>query len=97
MYTYVLFIVGDSVASSFSKETEGEAKEPTSSTASVVAATDPEDISTLIASSAGGNTRSFSSLVDVVSVKTLKAIGEMGFTEMMEIQHRSIRPLLEGR
>ena len=40
---------------------------------------------------------SFSSLGDVVSEKTLKAIGEMGFSEMMEIQYRSIRPLLEGR
>lgn len=45
----------------------------------------------------GGNDRLFSSLGDVVSEKTLKAIGEMGFTEMMEIQYRSIRPLLEGR
>lgn len=39
----------------------------------------------------------FSSLRDVVSEKTLKAIAEMGFTDMMEIQHRCIRPLLEGR
>lgn len=45
----------------------------------------------------GGNDRLFSSLGDVVSEKTLKAIREMGFTEMMEIQYRSIRPLLEGR
>ncbi len=41
--------------------------------------------------------RSFSSLSDCVSDKTLKAISEMGFTEMMEIQYRSIRPLLEGK
>lgn len=39
----------------------------------------------------------FSSLGDVVSEKTLKAVGEMGFSEMMEIQYRCIRPLLEGR
>ena len=39
----------------------------------------------------------FSSLRDTVSEKTLKAIAEMGFTDMMEIQHRCIRPLLEGR
>ena len=45
----------------------------------------------------GGNDRLFSSLSDVVSEKTLKAIEEMGFSEMMEIQYRSIRPLLEGR
>ena len=41
--------------------------------------------------------RRFSSLRDVISEKTLKAIAEMGFTDMMEIQHRCIRPLLEGR
>ncbi|XP_064404626.1 uncharacterized protein LOC135349903 [Halichondria panicea] len=44
-----------------------------------------------------GEDRRFSSLADCVSDKTLKAISEMGFTEMMEIQHRSIRPLLEGK
>lgn len=41
--------------------------------------------------------KSFGSLEGDVSDKTLKAIAEMGFTDMMEIQHRSIRPLLEGR
>lgn len=41
--------------------------------------------------------RRFSALADVVSDKTLKAIEEMGFTEMMEIQYRSIRHLLEGK
>lgn len=41
--------------------------------------------------------RSFSSLAEVVSDKTLKAVSEMGFTEMMEIQSKSIRPLLQGR
>ena len=47
--------------------------------------------------SVGEADRSFSSLVDGVSDKTLKAIKEMGFTDMMEIQYRCIRPLLEGR
>ena len=41
--------------------------------------------------------RLFSSLSDVVSDKTLQAIGDMGFTHMMEIQFRSIRPLLLGK
>ena len=41
--------------------------------------------------------RNFSSLSGSVSDKTLKAIYEMGFTEMMEIQSKSIRPLLQGR
>ncbi|XP_023565560.1 ATP-dependent RNA helicase DDX18 [Octodon degus] len=40
---------------------------------------------------------SFASLTDLVNENTLKAIKEMGFTNMTEIQHKSIRPLLEGR
>ncbi|XP_012998035.1 ATP-dependent RNA helicase DDX18 [Cavia porcellus] len=40
---------------------------------------------------------SFASLIDLVNENTLKAIKEMGFTNMTEIQHKSIRPLLEGR
>ncbi|XP_064420040.1 ATP-dependent RNA helicase DDX18 isoform X2 [Latimeria chalumnae] len=40
---------------------------------------------------------SFTSLADLVSENTLKGITEMGFTHMTEIQHKSIRPLLEGR
>ncbi|XP_062051776.1 ATP-dependent RNA helicase DDX18-like [Lepus europaeus] len=40
---------------------------------------------------------SFDSLTNLVNENTLKAIKEMGFTNMTEIQHKSIRPLLEGR
>ena len=40
---------------------------------------------------------SFVSLVGAVSENTLKAVKEMGFEHMTEIQHKSIRPLLEGR
>uniref|UniRef100_A0A8C4S5N8 ATP-dependent RNA helicase n=1 Tax=Erpetoichthys calabaricus TaxID=27687 RepID=A0A8C4S5N8_ERPCA len=40
---------------------------------------------------------SFSSLSDMVSENTLKGIKDMGFEQMTEIQHKSIRPLLEGR
>ena len=43
------------------------------------------------------DSKSFSSLTGLVSNKTLKAIQEMGFKDMMEIQYKSIRPLLEGR
>ncbi|XP_036714042.1 ATP-dependent RNA helicase DDX18 isoform X2 [Balaenoptera musculus] len=39
----------------------------------------------------------FDSLTNLVNENTLKAIKEMGFTNMTEIQHKSIRPLLEGR
>ncbi|XP_068428555.1 ATP-dependent RNA helicase DDX18 isoform X2 [Clinocottus analis] len=40
---------------------------------------------------------SFTSLAELVSESTLKAVKEMGFEHMTEIQHKSIRPLLEGR
>ncbi|XP_075386389.1 ATP-dependent RNA helicase DDX18 [Tenrec ecaudatus] len=40
---------------------------------------------------------SFTSLASLVNENTLKSIEEMGFTKMTEIQHKSIRPLLEGR
>lgn len=40
---------------------------------------------------------SFSSLSSLVDENTLRAIDEMGFTHMTEIQHKTIRPLLEGR
>ncbi|XP_056391088.1 ATP-dependent RNA helicase DDX18 [Hyla sarda] len=39
----------------------------------------------------------FSSLSDLVNENTLKAISAMGFINMTEIQHKTIRPLLEGR
>ncbi|XP_069472691.1 ATP-dependent RNA helicase DDX18 isoform X2 [Ambystoma mexicanum] len=39
----------------------------------------------------------FASLADLVSENTLKGILDMGFVHMTEIQHKSIRPLLEGR
>ncbi|XP_056352599.1 ATP-dependent RNA helicase DDX18 [Oenanthe melanoleuca] len=40
---------------------------------------------------------SFASLAGSVSENTLKGINDMGFTHMTEIQHKSIKPLLEGR
>ena len=45
----------------------------------------------------GSEERQFSSLAGLVSDKTLRAVNEMGFSEMMEIQFKSIKPLLEGR
>ncbi|XP_065908246.1 uncharacterized protein [Dysidea avara] len=44
-----------------------------------------------------GMDKKFASLSDVVSEKTLNAVTDMGFTDMMEIQHKSIRPLLDGK
>jgi len=40
---------------------------------------------------------SFTSLAGLVSENTLKGISDMGFTHMTEIQHKSIKPLVEGR
>lgn len=40
---------------------------------------------------------SFASLAELVSESTLKGVKEMGFEHMTDIQHKSIRPLLEGR
>ncbi|XP_054827597.1 ATP-dependent RNA helicase DDX18 [Eublepharis macularius] len=40
---------------------------------------------------------SFASLAGLVSENTLKGIADMAFTHMTEIQHKSIKPLLEGR
>lgn len=40
---------------------------------------------------------SFESLADKVSEQTLKAVADMGFTHMTEIQHKSIPYLLDGR
>uniref|UniRef100_A0A3P9GXB3 ATP-dependent RNA helicase n=1 Tax=Oryzias latipes TaxID=8090 RepID=A0A3P9GXB3_ORYLA len=39
----------------------------------------------------------FESLADLVSEGTLKGVKEMGFQHMTEIQHKTVRPLLEGR
>jgi len=44
-----------------------------------------------------GMDKKFASLSEVVSEKTLNAVTDMGFTDMMEIQHKSIRPLLDGK
>uniref|UniRef100_A0A1I8Q5V6 ATP-dependent RNA helicase n=1 Tax=Stomoxys calcitrans TaxID=35570 RepID=A0A1I8Q5V6_STOCA len=41
--------------------------------------------------------RSFASLKGIVSDATLKAIEQMGFTDMTEIQAKSLPPLLQGR
>ncbi|XP_017325633.1 ATP-dependent RNA helicase DDX18 [Ictalurus punctatus] len=41
--------------------------------------------------------QSFASLVELVSENTLRGVKEMGFENMTEIQHKTIRPLLEGR
>ena len=39
--------------------------------------------------------KNFDSLLSQVSDKTLRAIRNMGFTQMMEIQRKSIRPLFD--
>lgn len=63
---------------------ESDDAEETDPLAEALANRDPED-------------RSFGSLKGIVSEPTLKAIEEMGFTEMTEIQAKSLQPLLLGR
>lgn len=43
------------------------------------------------------NSRNFEELKDHISENTLKAITDMGFTTMTDIQAKSIPDLLEGR
>ena len=40
---------------------------------------------------------SFESLAPYISDKSTKAITEMGFTHMTQIQHKTVIPLLKGR
>ena len=40
---------------------------------------------------------SFESLAPYISDKTSKAVTEMGFTHMTQIQHKTVIPLLKGR
>ena len=87
-------LILDDVPAVNRQSSEAEDKSPVSST---LPTTSTGVVSTEGATAVGGNDRLFSSLSDVVSEKTLKAIREMRFSEMMEIQYRSIRPLLEGR
>lgn len=54
-------------------------------------------LSSLVTFSGAFEDKSFASLAEVVSENTLKGVMEMGFETMTEIQHKTIRPLLEGR
>ncbi|CAB3375208.1 Hypothetical predicted protein [Cloeon dipterum] len=62
---------------------------------------DADDISQKLPGAEGAlqvlQDRSFSGLEGRVCSETMKGIAEMGFTEMTEIQAKSIPPLLEGR
>ncbi|XP_066881981.1 ATP-dependent RNA helicase DDX18 isoform X2 [Kogia breviceps] len=82
-------------------ESEDGARAP-EETESSVEKPDSEDNDSMVPSLPLGLTgafedTSFDSLTNLVNENTLKAIKEMGFTNMTEIQHKSIRPLLEGR
>ena len=56
----------------------------------------PSNLEELIEAPKDESTK-FVSLEGTVSEQTLNAVADMGFTDMMEIQHKSIRPLLEGK
>ena len=65
----------------------------------VIAAKDDMGASSLeeLIEATENDNRKFTSLEAVVSEQTLNAVADMGFTDMMEIQYKSIRPLLEGK
>uniref|UniRef100_A0A2K5KG91 ATP-dependent RNA helicase n=1 Tax=Colobus angolensis palliatus TaxID=336983 RepID=A0A2K5KG91_COLAP len=73
------------------KETENNVEKPDNEE------DDSEVPSLLLGLTGAFEDTSFASLSNRVSENTLKAIKEMGFTNTTEIQHKSIRPLLEGR
>ena len=55
------------------------------------------DVFTVLLDIVNPENTEFKALEGIVSDKTLKGIEEMGFTNMTEIQHKSIVPLLKGR
>ncbi|KAM4852530.1 LOW QUALITY PROTEIN: ATP-dependent RNA helicase DDX18-like, partial [Thomomys bottae] len=73
------------------KETEDEAEKPNNKEG------DKELPSLPMGLTGAFEDTSFDSLSLLVNENTLKAIKEMGFVHMTEIQHKSIKPLLEGR
>ncbi|XP_048225389.1 ATP-dependent RNA helicase DDX18 [Perognathus longimembris pacificus] len=73
------------------KETEGSVEKPNNK------AEDNEVPSLPLGLTGAFEDTSFDSLTYLVNENTLKAIKEMGFVHMTEIQHKSIKPLLEGR
>ncbi|XP_006895196.1 PREDICTED: ATP-dependent RNA helicase DDX18-like [Elephantulus edwardii] len=80
---------------------EVDAKAPTEAEGSVDQPKEEEDDSEVpslpLGLTGAFEDTSFTSLSSLVNENTLKAIKEMGFTNMTEIQHKSIRPLLQGR
>ncbi|KAL1506777.1 hypothetical protein ABEB36_006078 [Hypothenemus hampei] len=85
-----------------SNNTDQSIEETESTTIEVANATNDDDsLNSQLPGSKSGleilSDRKFESLKDVVCENTLKAIVDMGFSTMTEIQARSIPPLLEGR
>ncbi|KAL1786115.1 ATP-dependent RNA helicase DDX18 [Sigmodon hispidus] len=78
-------------------EESGEAPEEAEAEESVKEPEDKEVPSLPLGLTGAFEDTSFASLSNLVNENTLKAIEEMGFKHMTEIQHKSIRPLLEGR
>jgi len=87
-------VVTDSEGDESSKA--GETTTTTSSTTTTTTTTDAKPVATTKNSSIMSDV-AFESLEGKVSAHTLKAIKEMGYTHMTEIQAQSIPPLLEGR
>merc|ERR1712168_1708327 len=80
----------------------GKCEDPTTSTSTTTTAAEKAATSSSTAAVASKNSSimsdvAFESLDGKVSAHTLKAVKEMGYTHMTEIQAQSIPPLLEGR
>ncbi|XP_003214943.2 ATP-dependent RNA helicase DDX18 [Anolis carolinensis] len=80
-----------------SEEEEAEVQEETMNGEPEEAAEDADGPMLPLGLTGAFEDTSFTSLKSLISENTLKGITEMGFTHMTEIQHKSIKPLLEGR
>jgi len=88
-------VVTDSEGDESSKA--GETTTTTSATTTTMTTNDAKPATTTTKNSSIMSDVAFESLEGKVSAHTLKAIKEMGYTHMTEIQAQSIPPLLEGR
>jgi len=88
-------VVTDSEGDESSKA--GETTTTTSATTTTTTTEDAKPATTMTKNSSIMSDVAFESLEGKVSAHTLKAIKEMGYTHMTEIQAQSIPPLLEGR
>jgi len=90
-------VVTDSEGDESSKAGETTTTSATTTTTTTTTTNDAKPATTTTKNSSIMSDVAFESLEGKVSAHTLKAIKEMGYTHMTEIQAQSIPPLLEGR